>query len=114
MVILSVNIKLKKSNPRKIKEYLNYKKETQPLDFPSAGSVFKNPKGYFAGELIERCGLKGKKIGGAKISEKHANFIVNLGNAKAGDVKKLINLSKKSVKNKFGIKLEEEIEYLGF
>ncbi len=114
LIILSVKIKLKKSSPRKIKEYANYKKETQPLNFPSAGSVFKNPKGYFAGELIEKCGLKGKKIGNAKISEKHANFIVNLGNARAEDVIKLINLVKKSVKNKFGKNLEEEIQYAGF
>ena len=64
--------------------------------------------------LIEKCGLKGKKIGGAKISEKHANFIVNLGEAKAEDVKKLINLAKKKVKNKFSITLEEEIQFLGF
>ena len=84
------------------------------MNFPSAGSVFKNPKGYFAARLIEECGLKGKKIGDAAISEKHANFIINLGQGKAKDVKKLIKLVKKSVKNKFKINLEEEIQYLGF
>jgi UDP-N-acetylmuramate dehydrogenase len=84
------------------------------LDYPSAGSIFKNPSGFSAGELGEKCGLKGKRIGQAKISEKHANFIVNLGNARAKDVKKLINLIKKEVKKKFGALLDEEIQYLEF
>lgn len=68
----------------------------------------------FAAELIEKCGLKGKRIGNVKISEKHANFIINLGKGKARDVVKLINLIKKKVREKFGINLEEEIIYLGF
>jgi len=114
LIILSATLQLKKGNKKeiqeKMKEYLNYRKETQPLNFPSAGSVFKNPKNFSAGELIEGCGLKGKRIGNVKISEKHANFIVNLGGGKAKDVKKLINLAKKKVKEKFGITLEEEIE----
>ena len=93
---------------------MKYKKETQPLSFFSAGSIFKNPKNFSAAKLVGECGLKGKKIGKAQISEKHANFIINLGNAKAEDVKKLINLAKKEVKKKTGIKLEEEIQYLGF
>ena len=75
---------------------------------------FRRAKNFSAGELIEKCGLKGKRTGGAKISEKHANFIVNLGGAKAKDVKKLINLAKKKVKKKFGITLAEEIQHLGF
>jgi len=129
LIILSVALKLKKGKKseikKKIKEYLNYRKETQPLNYPSAGSVFKNPSpsqvflkkfgrasGFSAGELIQKCGLKGKKIGQVQISEKHANFIVNLGNARAKDVKKLINLAKKEVKKKFKINLEEEIELL--
>ena len=116
LIIISVTLQLKKGKKKEIgnimKEYLEYKKKTQPLNFPSAGSVFKNPKGFFAAELVEKCGLKGKKIGNAKFSEKHANFIVNLGGAAAQDVKKLINLAKKSVKNKFKVKLEEEIQYL--
>jgi len=112
LIILSVKIKSKKSNLKKIKEYLNYKKQTQPLNLPSAGSVFKNPKGYFAAELIEKCGLKGKTIGRAQISKKHANFIVNLGGAKAKDVFTLIKIIKQKVKNKFGIILEEEIQIL--
>ena len=121
LIILSVRIKLKKSDPKKIKEYLRQRKEKQLLGYASAGSVFVNPclagrraKGLTAGQLIEKCNLKGKRIGHVKISEKHANFIVNLGKGKAKDVKKLINLIKKTIKKKFKINLEEEIQYLGF
>ena len=118
LIILSATLQLKKGNKKtirnKIKKNLEQRKKTQPLNFPSAGSIFKNPPGFFAGELIEKCGLKGKKIGKIKISEKHANFIVNLGEGKAKDVKKLINLIKRKVKNKFGIVLKEEIQFLGF
>jgi len=114
LIIFSAVLRLRKGKKKqiknKIKEYLEYKKKTQPLNFPSAGSIFKNPRGFFAGELIEKCGLKGKKIGNAKFSEKHANFIVNLGKATAEDVKKLMNLAKKSVKKKFGVVLKEEIQ----
>ena len=118
LIIASVILKLKKGKKseikKKINEYLSYKKESQPLNYPSAGSVFKNPGKRYAGELIEACGLKGKTIGRAKISEKHANFIVNLGGASAENVKKLINLAKKSVKKRFSVSLREEIQYLGF
>ena len=124
------------SNVKKIKQYLDYKKQTQPLNFPSAGSIFKNftphrnkisgagpnelkelkkfqKTGMIpAARLIEECGLKGKKIGNVKISEKHGNFIVNLDGGKAKDVIKLIKLIKKKVKNKFKVNLEEEIQYL--
>jgi len=113
LIILSVTFQLKKRNKKQIKEKmqecLNYRKEKQPLNLPSAGSVFKNPPGFSAGELIQKCGLKGKRVGNVKISEKHANFIVNLGGGKAKDVKKLIKIIKNKVKNKFGITLEEEI-----
>jgi len=116
LIIISAVFQLKKGNKdeikKKIKEHLNYRKECQPLDFPSAGSIFKNPSGHFTGELIEKCGLKGKRIGDVKISEKQANFIVNLGKGKAKDVKKLINLARQEVKSKFGIVLEEEIEII--
>jgi UDP-N-acetylmuramate dehydrogenase len=118
LIILSVILKLKKSLKSKIqkqiKEYLDYRGEHQPLNFSSAGSVFKNPSGFSTGELIEKCGLKGKRIGNVKISEKHANFIINMGNGRAEDVKKLINLVKRKVKDKFKINLEEEVQYLGF
>lgn len=117
LIILETEIELKKGAKKEIKkrmeEFLGYRKRTQPLNFPSAGSVFKNPPHFFAGELIEKYGLKGKKIGNVKISEKHANFIVNLGGGKAKDVKKLIKLAKKTVKNNFKVVLEEEIQYLG-
>ncbi len=116
LVIISIGLKLKKGNikniKKRIKENLVYKKEEQPLKYSSAGSVFKNPKGKSAWEMIEKCGLRGKQAGRAKISDKHANFIVNLGKAKAKDVKKLINLAKQRVKKKFKINLEEEIQLL--
>lgn len=118
LIIISAILNFKKGNEKKIRQkirkYLIHRLKTQPLDFPSIGSIFKNPKGFFAAELIEKCGLKGKKIGDVKISEKHANFIINLGKGKARDVIKLINIIKKKVKEKFGIILEEEIIYLGF
>jgi len=139
LVIISANLKFKKAKKDYIKrlmqKYLNQKKKTQPLEFYSAGCIFKNffidndfkkikgikeiekfkkygfiPSAY----LIEKCGLKGKRIGDAMVSKKHSNFIVNLKNAKAKDVIALINLIKKEVMKKFNIKLEEEIEYLGF
>jgi len=118
LIILSAEIKLEKKDKKEIQEnikrFLNYRKEKQPMNFPSAGSIFKNPEDSSAGRLIEDCGLKGKKIGQAQISEKHANFIINLGEAKAEDILKLINLAKEKVKEKFGIELEEEIQFLGF
>lgn len=119
LVIISAKLKLEEKNKEDIKEKIQknlfQKKEKQPLNFSSAGSIFKNPKdsGFSAGELLFKAALSGKKHGGAQISEKHANFIVNNGDAKAKDVVYLINLAKKTVKNKFGIKLEEEIQYLG-
>ena len=96
-----------------IQEYLEYRKKNQPLKYPSAGCIFKNSEGRYAGYLIDQCDLKGEKIGNAMISKKHANFIINTGNAKAKDVKKLIDLCKKKAKEKFGVELKEEIEYLG-
>ncbi len=112
LVILSAKFKLKKGSKNKIRKeisnILKIRREKIPFGF-SAGSVFKNPKGYFAAKLIEECGLKGKTIGGAKISEKHANFIINFKGAKEKDVKKLIILAKKEVKKKFNVGLEEEI-----
>ncbi len=118
LVILSAELELKIGNKeeiqKKMKECLDYRKNSQPLEFPSAGSIFKNPPDISAGQFIDRCGLKGKRIGDVEISRKHANFIINLGNGKAEDVLKLINLMKKQVKDKFNIQLEEEIQYIGF
>jgi len=96
---------------RKMDELLRLRKNQPPG--PSAGSVFKNPPGDFAGRLIEQCGLKGTQVGGAKISEMHANFIVNTGSASAEDIKALIELAKAEVERRFGVRLEEEVRYLG-
>lgn len=116
LIILSAEIELRKGDKKEIKkrmiENLKWREDNQPLDFPSAGSIFQNPKEHPAGWLIEKCGLKGKRIGKAQISKKHANFIVNLGDAKSQDVIKLIDLTKRKVKEKFGIKLNEEIVIL--
>lgn len=138
LIILSAVFKLKKGDKKeiqkKIKENLNYRKKNHPFNFPSAGCAFKNPKltsknqkllrkfpelkklikgGMIpAAFLIEKCGLKGKKTGRAEFSKKHANFIVNLGGAKAKDVIKLIKIAKRRVENKFGIDLEEEIQII--
>ena len=84
--------------------------ENQPLDYPSAGSVFRNPEGDYAGRLIEEAGLKGQMHGGAGISEKHANFIVNVKDATSSDIKYLIDLAKEKVKDKFNIELHTEQE----
>ncbi len=97
----------------KITELLKRRIATQPLDQPNAGSVFRNPQGDYAARLIEACGLKGRVIGGAQISEKHANFIVNLGRARAADIEALIQLAERSVKEKFRIVLEREVRIVG-
>jgi len=138
LIILSVVFVLFKKDSKlinlKIQEFLAHRKKCHPMNYPSAGSVFVNPekpiknkkllkqcpelvvineKGVIpSGFLIEKCGLRGKKIGKAQISEKHCNFIVNLGGAKANDVVKLINLAKQKVKQKFGVELETEIQII--
>ena len=84
----------------------------QPLELPSAGSVFKRPPGYFAGGLIEQAGLKGCRIGGAEVSEKHAGFIVNVGGATAADVVALIRRVQQEVQDRFGVHLEPEMRIL--
>ncbi|MFC1532716.1 UDP-N-acetylmuramate dehydrogenase [Thermodesulfobacteriota bacterium] len=117
MVIHKVKFKLRKEYKNKITEriteYLKRRKETQPLDYPSGGSVFRNPPNDYAGRLIEKAGLKGTRIGGASISRKHANFIVNRGNAKAEDILALMNLVRKKVMEETGIDLEPEIRVVG-
>ncbi|HWQ88746.1 MAG TPA: UDP-N-acetylmuramate dehydrogenase [Desulfitobacteriaceae bacterium] len=96
-----------------MKNSLAKRKASQPLNLPNAGSVFRNPPGDSAGRLLEAAGWKGKSRGGARVSEKHANFIVNTGQATAGDVLSLIEDIRKDILKKFGIELESEIEYLG-
>ncbi|HSD99745.1 MAG TPA: UDP-N-acetylmuramate dehydrogenase [Burkholderiales bacterium] len=98
---------------RKITELLRQRIATQPLGEPNAGSVFRNPKGVYAARLIEDCGLKGRAIGNAMISDKHANFIVNRGGARAADIEALILLAEHSVREKFGIVLEREVRIVG-
>ncbi|MCI9281523.1 MAG: UDP-N-acetylmuramate dehydrogenase, partial [Bacilli bacterium] len=97
-----------------IQDRCERRKISQPLDMPSAGSVFRNPEGDYAGRLIEAVGLKGKKIGGAEVSNKHANFIVNAGNATSNDVKSLIKLIREEVKKEFNIDLVLEQEIINW
>jgi UDP-N-acetylmuramate dehydrogenase len=94
-------------------EALAKRKASQPLALPNAGCVFKNPEGVSAGRLIEDCGLKGRQLGGARISEKHANFVVNTGGAKAAEVLALMAEAKQAVRLKHGVELKEEILILG-
>ncbi len=94
-------------------ERMNARKSKQPLEFPSAGSTFKRPDGYFAGALIEQCGLKGYRIGGAEVSEKHAGFLINRGTASAQDVRTLIEYIQKNVFERFGVHLETEVIDIG-
>ena len=96
-----------------IKSMLKKRIASQPLSFPNAGSVFRNPQGNYAARLIESCGLKGKKMGGAMVSEKHANFIVNTGTARASDIESLIELVQERVLKETGIHLEREVRIIG-
>lgn len=95
-------------------EYLQKRNQKQPLNYPNCGSVFKNPAGLHAAKLIEDAGLKGLRVGDAQVSEKHGNFIVNIGKAKAIEVIQLINQVRKTVFDKFGIALEPEVKLIGF
>lgn len=97
----------------KIKELLSSRIASQPLDQPNAGSVFRNPRGDYAARLIEACGLKGHAVGGALISPRHANFIVNTGNASAADIESLIDTAQAAVKREFGVELEREVRIVG-
>ena len=115
-VVLSAKFALRPESPALLKErltsYTKQRGETQPQE-PSAGSVFKNPEGDHAGRLIEEVGLKGRRVGDAQISPRHANFIVNLGGAKASDVAALIKLVRERVWQTYGVELELEIELVG-
>ncbi len=97
----------------KIKYLLSTRIASQPLQQPNAGSVFRNPPGDYAARLIQACGLKGRRIGGAEISAKHANFIVNVGGASAADIEALIALAQLGVREKFGVALECEVRIVG-
>ncbi len=112
-VIIEAEFELEMKDKKEIKEakrrVIFMRKEKQPIDKKTAGCIFKNPPGNFAGKLIEEAGCKGKRIGDAMVSLKHANFIENIGNAKFEDVKNLIEYIKERVYKKFGINLEEEV-----
>ena len=116
-IITSASVRLEKGEKEQIKEkmygFLARRKEKQPLEFPSAGSTFKRPQGYFAGALIEQCGLKGTSIGGAQVSEKHAGFVINRGGATADDVLRLVELVAQTVEKETGVRLEPEIRFIG-
>lgn len=116
-VVLSAVLILKQGEQESIRalmeDLIRRRKEKQPLNYPSAGSTFKRPEGHFAGALIEQCGLKGKRVGDAQVSEKHAGFVVNLGNATCADVLGLIHEVKATVMEQTGVVLEPEIKVIG-
>lgn len=116
-IVLSACFELRQDDPETIQERMrdlaNRRREKQPLNLPSAGSTFKRPEGHFAGALIEQCGLKGCRIGGAQVSEKHAGFIVNVGDATAADILQLIAHVQAVVQAQTGVLLETEVRVLG-
>lgn len=116
-IIADVSVRLamasKKNISQKMSSCLKWRKQHQPLDYRSAGSVFKNPPNDYAGRLIEGAGLKGKRMAGAAVSNRHANFIVNKGNARAADILELMGLIQAEVKRRSGIELEPEIQVVG-
>ena len=115
--VLGASFRLKKGDPAeieaKMKDLNGRRKEKQPLEYPSAGSTFKRPEGYFAGKLIQDAGLKGFSIGGAQVSEKHAGFVINKGNATAKDILDLIKEVQRRVFEDAGVRLETEIRMAG-
>ena len=117
MVVTEVCMRLRPEDPAKvssrIRELVTKRKTSQPSGYPNSGSMFRNPPGDFAGRLIEAAGLKGKTTGGAQISERHGNFIVNLGRAKAEDIHQLMELARAEVSRQFGIELEPEVRLIG-
>lgn len=116
-IIVNGSFQLVRESPetisKRVADFLKKRRLSQPLEYPSGGSVFKNPPNSYAGRLIERSGLKGKEIGGAMISPKHANFIVNMGGARAEDILALMDLARERVKEDVGIELEPEIKVVG-
>jgi UDP-N-acetylmuramate dehydrogenase len=116
-VVTRVTMRLHKSESAevssKLRELVGKRKSSQPSGFPNSGSMFRNPPGDYAGRLIETAGLKGKRIGQAQIAERHANFIVNLGGAKADDVRRLMELARAEVRQQFGVELIAEVKLLG-
>lgn len=117
LIVLETTLTLRKGDQAAIKsrmaDFNSRRREKQPLNMPSAGSVFKRPEGHYAGKLIQDCGLKGYTIGGAQVSDKHCGFIVNLGNATSRDVLELIKFVRKTVYEKTGVLLEPEVRIIG-
>ena len=117
MIVTSVTFKLESSDNAEIKakmcDFIERRKSKQPLEYPSAGSTFKRPEGYFAGALIEKNGLKGRSVGAAQVSEKHAGFVINTGEATCSEVLKLIDEIKKTVKDADNVELETEVIFVG-
>lgn len=115
-LITGAKFRLKKSEPEEIRavmdDYMQRRISKQPLEYPSAGSVFKRAPGHFTGKLIDEAGLKGTTVGGAQVSEKHAGFIINRGGATAKDVLELIDLIKMTIKERNGVDLECEVRYV--
>ena len=116
-IVLGAVLKLERGDGEKIKTYMDELKEKrvtkQPLEYPSAGSTFKRPEGYFAGKLIMDAGLRGYQVGDAQVSEKHCGFVINKGNATAADVLTLIENVREKVQEQFGVTLEPEVKFLG-
>ena len=116
-IVVEAEIRLKKGNPAEIKAYMDELRERrvskQPLEYPSAGSTFKRPEGYFAGKLIQDADLRGFQVGGAQVSEKHCGFVINKDNATASDVVELMRQVSQKVEEKFGVTLEPEVKRLG-
>lgn len=117
-ILLGCTLELRHENKKTLKErrleQLKQRKAKQPLEYPSCGSVFKRPPGYYVGKMVEDLGLKGFRYGGAMISEKHGGFIVNLGTAKASDIKTIIETVQQDVFNAYHIELEPEVRLVGF
>ncbi|MGI6404366.1 MAG: UDP-N-acetylmuramate dehydrogenase [Oscillospiraceae bacterium] len=117
MVITGATLRLKKGDPDKIRaqmdDYMNRRRSKQPLELPSAGSTFKRPKGNYASALVDQCGLKGLRVGDAMVSEKHAGFVVNVGEATCSDVLELIRQIQQRVEQQTGYHLEREVKLIG-
>lgn len=117
LVVLSATFKLKRGNKEEINDkmcdLMARRKAKQPLEYPSAGSTFKRPEGYFAGKLIQDAGLKGLTHGGAQISKKHSGFVINIGGATAKDIVELIETVQKIIHDKFGVEIEREVKIIG-
>ena len=115
-LILSAAVELEEGDPAAIRdrmaELMARRKEKQPLDYPSAGSTFKRPEGHFAAALIDQCGLKGLRVGGAQVSEKHAGFVINTGAATCRDILELMGQVRERVFRETGVELEPEVKYV--